>query len=134
VAEIEGNNTSKDELGDAFDALLADIGEEEEEQHLEQCSNSYFTSSYFTSVESLLTESLVAPSIIVPYAKTLVNDLNNQALMHQLTNRLPFKLIEEVTDNFTTKGPTSRYNFHCFYGIVINTGASKYSIAGYGQF
>jgi hypothetical protein len=31
VAEIEGeDNTSKDELGDAFKALLADISEEEE--------------------------------------------------------------------------------------------------------
>jgi hypothetical protein len=54
--------------------------------------------------------------------------------MHQLTNRLPFKLIEEVTNNFTTKGLTSKYNSYCFYGIVINIGALKYSIAGYGQF
>jgi len=31
VAEIEGKDyISKDELGDAFEALLADIGEEEE--------------------------------------------------------------------------------------------------------
>jgi HKD family nuclease len=54
--------------------------------------------------------------------------------MHQLTNRLPFKLIEEVTDNFTTKGLIFKYNSYCFYRIVINTGALKYFIAGYGQF
>jgi hypothetical protein len=77
VAEIEGDNTSKDELGDAFEALLADIGEEEEEQYPEQYSNSYFISSYFTLVKSFLTKSLVALSIVIPYAKTLVNDLNN---------------------------------------------------------
>jgi hypothetical protein len=54
--------------------------------------------------------------------------------MHQLTNRLPFKLIKEVIDNFTTKGLISKYNFHCFYRIVIDMGALKYFIAGYGQF
>jgi hypothetical protein len=77
VAEIEGDNISKDKLSDAFKALLADTSEEEEKQHPEQYSNSYFTSSYFTSIESLLTKLLVAPSIVIPYAKTLVNNLNN---------------------------------------------------------
>jgi hypothetical protein len=54
--------------------------------------------------------------------------------MHQLTNRLPFKLIEEVTDNFITEGLIFKYNSYYFYGIVIDMGALKYSIAGYGQF
>jgi hypothetical protein len=54
--------------------------------------------------------------------------------MHQLTNRLPSKLIKEVIDNFTTKGLTFKYNSYYFYGIVINTGALKYFITGYGQF
>ena len=54
--------------------------------------------------------------------------------MHYLTNRLPFKLIKEVIDNFITKGPIFKYNSYYFYKIVINTGASKYFIAGYGQF
>jgi hypothetical protein len=81
MAEIEGDNTSKDKLSNAFKALLADTSEKEE-QHPEQYSNSYFTSSYFTSIESLSTKLLVAPSIIVPYAKTLVNNLNNQALIY----------------------------------------------------
>jgi hypothetical protein len=31
VAEVEGNNTSEDELGNAFEALLADTSKEEEE-------------------------------------------------------------------------------------------------------
>jgi hypothetical protein len=53
--------------------------------------------------------------------------------MHQLTNQLPSKLIE-VTDNFATKGLTSKYNSHYFYRIVIDIGAFKYLIAGYGQF
>ena len=53
--------------------------------------------------------------------------------MHQLTNQLPFKLIK-VTNNFATKGPTSKYNSYCFYRIIIDIRASKYSTAGYKQF
>jgi hypothetical protein len=74
VAKFEGeDNTSKDELSDAFKALLADIGKEVKEQP----SDSYFTGSYFTLVKSLLIKSLVAPSIVVPYIKTLIVNLNN---------------------------------------------------------
>jgi hypothetical protein len=71
VAKIEGkDNTSKDKLGDAFEALLADTSEEEDD--LKQYSN-----SYFTLVESLSIKVPVVPSIVIPYAKTLVKDLNN---------------------------------------------------------
>jgi hypothetical protein len=122
MAEIESeDNTSEDELSDAFKALLADTSKEEEQ----------YSDSYFTSVEVLSTESSVP--YIVPYVETLVDNLNNQAFMHQLTNRLPSEPVE-VTDNFTTEGTTSRYGSDRFYGIVIDTGASKYSTAGYGQF
>jgi HKD family nuclease len=54
--------------------------------------------------------------------------------MHQLTNRLPFKLIKEVIDNFTTKGLIFKYNSYCFYRIIINIRALKYFTAGYRQF
>jgi len=36
----------------------------------------------------------------------------------------------EETNTFTTRS-TFKYNLHHFYKVVINTGASKYSIAGY---
>jgi len=101
---------------------LANTSKEEEQ----------YSNSYFTSIEVLSTK-LSVPPIVIPYAKTLVNNLNNQALMHQLTNRLPSKLVK-VTDNFTTKNTISKYSFNCFYRIVINTRALKYSIAGYRQF
>jgi hypothetical protein len=103
VAEIEGeDNTSKDKLGDAFKALLADTSKEEE-QH---------SDSYFTSVKVLSTKLLV-PRIVVPYVENLVSNLNDQALMHQLTTRLPSEpkdnLTNDLTDNFTTRN-TSRYD------------------------
>jgi hypothetical protein len=67
VAEIESeDNTSKDKLGDAFKALLANTSEEEE-QH---------SDSYFTLVKVLLTKLLV-PRIVVLYVENLVSNLNN---------------------------------------------------------
>jgi hypothetical protein len=57
--------------------------------------------------------------------------------MHQLTNRLPSKpkdiLTNDLIDNFTTKN-TFKYNSYHFYKVIINTGALKYSTAGYRQF
>jgi hypothetical protein len=41
--------------------------------------------------------------------------------------------LEDLVDTFTTRG-ISRYDSYHFYGVVINTGASKYSTTGYGQF
>ena len=45
----------------------------------------------------------------------------------------PDELFVEDTYAFTVKG-TSRYDSCHFYGIVIDTGASKYSTAGFDQF
>jgi hypothetical protein len=64
--------------------------------------------------------------------------------MHQLTSRLPSEpkeainnftnnLTDSFADNFTTKN-TFKYDSHYFYRVIINTGALKYSIAGYKQF
>ena len=57
--------------------------------------------------------------------------------MHQLIAQVPIDSIKlkelEETNTFTTKS-TSKYNSYYFYKVVINTGASKYSIAGYKQF
>jgi hypothetical protein len=67
MAEIEGkDNTSKDKLSNAFEALLANTSKEEK-QH---------SDSYFTLIKVLLTKLLV-PYIVIPYVETLVNNLNN---------------------------------------------------------
>jgi len=124
VAEIEGEDDSEDKLGDAFTTLLVDIKEDEVvEEH---------SDLYFTSVENLLTE-LAIPYVGSPHAEVLIKELNNQALLHQLTAQV-LKLEElEETTTFTTRS-MSRYDSHHFYRVVIDTGASKYSTAGYGQF
>jgi hypothetical protein len=127
VAEIEGeDNISEDKLSDAFEALLADTSEEEEQ----------YSDSYFTSIEVLLTKLLV-PYVIIPYIENLASNFNNQALMHRLITRLPSEpkdiLKNDFTDNFITRN-TFKYNSHYFYKVIIDTGALKYSTTGYRQF
>jgi hypothetical protein len=67
VARIEGkdNIDSEDKLSNAFAALMVDI--DKEDQHLD---------TFFTLVKGLLTKPAV------PYVETLVEELNNQALVH----------------------------------------------------
>ena len=76
MAEIEGKNNnnanSKDELSNAFAALLASIIGEEIEETGEQYSD-----SYFTSIKSFFLTKSLAISHIIPYVKTLVDNLNN---------------------------------------------------------
>ena len=79
----------------------------------------------------------LAISYAIPYAKALVDNLNNQALIHQLTTQLPSKqdnLINSFADSFTTKNTKSKYNSRQFYRVIIDIGALKYSIAKFGQF
>jgi hypothetical protein len=67
VAEIKSkDNTSKDELSNAFEALLANTSKKEKQ----------YSDSYFTSIKVLLTKSLV-PRIIILYVENLVSNLNN---------------------------------------------------------
>jgi hypothetical protein len=123
VAKFEGeDDDSEDELGDAFVTLLVDTEEEEVlEEHLDL---------YFTSVENLLTE-LAIPHAGSPHAEVLIKELNNQALLHQLTAQVSKPEEPEETTTFTT-GSMSRYDSHHFYRVVIDTRALKYSTAGYG--
>jgi hypothetical protein len=67
VAEIEGkDNTSKDELSDAFKALLADTSEEEEQ----------YSDSYFTLIKVLSTKLLIL-HVTIPYVENLAGNFNN---------------------------------------------------------
>ena len=69
------------------------------------------------------------------HEKGLINDLNSLSLIHQLTGENPILKLNEVKDvyTFTIEGK-SRYDSYHFYGIVIDTRVSKYSIAGFNQF
>ena len=76
---------------------------------------------------------------------SMVRDLANRALVHLITTKdttiiapvAPAKdrAREEVrTDTYNADSNLSRYNSSQFYGIIVDTGASKYSTGGYGQF
>ena len=68
MAEIEGEDDSEDELGDAFITLLVNTKEDKvAKEH---------SDLYFTLIENLLTE-LVIPYARSPHAKVLIKELNN---------------------------------------------------------
>ena len=102
-----------------------DVGEDA------HCADSGHSEHFFTSVESLLTEP-TEPTALTTATSALVDTLNFLALTHQITGEIPtLELAGEVSEDaytFTTGG-TSRYDSRCFYRVVIDTGASRYSIA-----
>ena len=128
---VEGEEgDSEDDTDEAFDVLLMDVGEDV------HCSDSGHSEYFFTSIESLLTEP-TEPTALTTVISALIDTLNFLTLTHQITGEIPTsELAREVSEDaytFITSG-TSRYDSRCFYRVVINTGASRYSIAGLEQF
>ena len=100
------------------------------------CSDSGYSEHFFTFIESLLTEPTELIALITAIS-ALIDTLNFLALTHQITGEiLTSELVREVSEDAYTfiTGGTLRYDSRCFYRVVINTGASRYSIAGLKQF
>jgi hypothetical protein len=77
VASFEGDfDDNDDDLKDAFGALLVDHDNESSDDNKEEELDDFSAHSYFTSIESFLAEPL-AVFYAIPYAKALVDDLNN---------------------------------------------------------
>jgi hypothetical protein len=112
-------------VGNAFEALLAETDEGEE----------HYSNSYFTSVESFLA-ALTVPASTISITNTLVDNLISLSLIYQMTGENhalePIKQMEDA-QTFTVNG-ISRYDTYRFYGVVIDTGASRFSTAGSDQF
>jgi hypothetical protein len=127
VARVEGepdDETSEDELDDEFEALLADTVDDEHDE---------VAGGYFTTIESLLT----SPAISTSTANALVDDLTSHSLLHQLTGEIPTPKPDKtsIEDPYALLAEgTSRYDSRHFYGVVIDTSASKYSTASFSQF
>ena len=113
MASFEGDFDDNDNnLKDAFGALLVDYNNKSSNDNKEEELNNFLAPSYFTSIKSFLAEPL-AISYAIPYAKALVDNLNNQALIHQLTTQLPSKqdnLTNSFANSFITKNTKSKYN------------------------
>jgi hypothetical protein len=75
--------------------------------------------------------------VLLNTASELVNNLINRSYTHLLTGENhameSSKPPAEDIQTFIVGG-TSRYNNNRFYGIVIDTGAAKYSTARFDQF
>ena len=82
VASFEGDFDNNDNnLKDAFGALLVDYNNKSNDDNKKEKLDNFLAPSYFTLIKSFLAKPL-AISYTISYAKTLTNDLNNQALVH----------------------------------------------------
>jgi hypothetical protein len=111
-----------------FEAFLSDDNNEGDAA-TEQTTNTPSTSTVFFTLCGLLSD---------PFATSITADLGNRTCAHQLTTATPVSTtpndeIDNIVDIFTTASP-SRYNSTEFFSILIDTGASKHSTAGYEQF
>ena len=121
----EGDEDSETEANDAFESLILDI---ESELNLEEPANEKESESgtvYLTAFGELMPNEATSISAV----------LANKAFSHSLT-------LEDMTKptlttdpfTYTLNTPSSRYTSDVFLGIVVDTGASRKSTAGYGQF
>jgi hypothetical protein len=90
--------------------------------------------SYFTLVETLFTTSNLQPPKLLNTASDLINNLINRSYTYLL-----------MGENYTTESSKSpiedartfivggifRYDTNRFYGIIIDTGATKYLTASF---
>jgi hypothetical protein len=77
VASFEGDfDNNNNDLKDAFGALLVDYDNKSSDDNKEEELDDFLAPSYFTLIESFLAEPL-AIFYAIPYAKALVDNLNN---------------------------------------------------------
>jgi hypothetical protein len=130
VAECEEED-DEDELDKAFESLVLDIELEvdsatpnKEEQH---ASAIYFTSlGELTSSEAAFTSNILAN-----------NAFTHSVILADCAKSIPARepLLDSASEfsSYTSK-VTSRYGKEVFMGIIVDTGASTKSTAGYNQF
>ena len=79
-------------------------------------------SIYFSSINSVINP------------RALTQHLENRAFEHAITRIDPTNYIDPHSTNSFSFLTSSRYAKDLFYGIVIDTGASRNSTAGYNQY
>lgn len=69
------------------------------------------------------------------FMTTTVNQLNNLSFQHALTRTVTSQAeVDPFMYTATTRPRSPRYHSDRFYGIMVDTGASKSSTAGWGQY
>ena len=121
IAEHEGVDYERDDdsesIDDAAEALMIDIGS---------------SSPSPLDQENLNTDIFITSFGTIHSAQTISTELANRSFDHAITGSNP-GLQHHESDPFTYI-TSERYNSDEFYGIMIDTGASKRSTAGYGQY
>jgi hypothetical protein len=126
----------KDECNDAFEALVLDVTADDDFE--EQDSDCFLTTFGTLSADEAASVSAELANKACAYlltAPTDATDTATEACTHLLTTPT------NATDPATEADPfvysttaKSRYTSTVFVGIMVDTGASKKSTAGYGQF
>jgi hypothetical protein len=125
VLNCEGDDSEEDFDG-IFETLIIDIGSElNSEKELES------STTYLTAFGEL------TPNEATSMSAVLANKAFSHSLtLEDMTKPVPATDPTPATDPFTytLNTSSSRYTSDVFLGIVVDTGASKKSTAGYGQF
>ncbi|SLM34773.1 integrase and r domain-containing protein [Lasallia pustulata] len=118
IADYEGspNSETEDDLDDAMEALIINI-ESPPTTPVQEKAEGFFCSS---------------GAIYQAEAKT--SDLANRSLDHAITGTSPVTGNDNSESNPFAYTTSNRYTSKEFYGVMIDTGASKRSTAGYGQY
>ncbi len=104
-------------INDATEALMIDVG---------------FSSPSPLDQDNVNTDTFITSFGTIHSAKIITTDLANRSFDHAITGSNP-DLKRYESDPFTYI-TSERYTSDEFYGIMIDTGASKRSTAGYGQY
>ena len=136
LATYEGNDDSEDEaLEDTCQALTVDTND-----------LTLALDPDFDDFEKVETQEIAYVHITDGISRELVANLANRATVHSLTathtvtatpidlTRPAGKINTTIPMDAFTASNFSRYSSDQFYGIMIDTGASKHSTAGYRQF
>lgn len=119
IAECEGDPNDNEEP-DEEDHAEAWLLEMHDQQGQEPYTNIQSSSSYLTAFGT------------IPEGRILTNELSSNALHHALTKWIPKDQEDPFTLTVSTKKP--RYNNERFHGVMIDTGAARFSTTGYGQY
>ena len=126
VTEYEGassDSESEDEVKEAFQSLIIESKTKTRSPSPSPNRNADFA-QYYTSIGDLT----------ALQALQAANQLADKAFTHSITAEDPTSPPTPQIETFITTSGKPRYSSDEFMGIIIDTGAAKYSTAGYGQF
>lgn len=124
--EFSPDNNLDDEGLDEMEALIIDVPSPPSTVLNDENSEAFFTSLGLVQKAEEMATNLADRSFshsLITIGNVLTNNISPANASCNMPDTNPFAYIA-----------TNRYSSDKFYGIMIDTGASKYSTAGYGQY